>query len=94
MKEAKPLNQLIYQFLHNLGIKEKIEENFAIAYWDSVVGKDISKRTEPFKISKGILFVKVNDTTWRNELQYFKNEIIEKLNKKIGKKIVKDIKFY
>lgn len=94
MKEAKPLNQLIFQFLQNLGIKAKIEENYALVYWDTVVGKEISEHTEPFKISNGTIFVKVNDTTWRNELQYFKNEIIEKLNNKIGKKVVNDIKFY
>ena len=66
----------------------------ALVYWDTVVGKEISEHTEPFKISNGTVFVKVNDTTWRNELQYFKNEIIEKLNNKIGKKVVNDIKFY
>jgi hypothetical protein len=37
MKEAKPLNQLIFQFLQNLGIKAKIEENYALVYWDTVV---------------------------------------------------------
>ncbi len=94
MKEAKPLNNLIAQFLRSVGIKDKVEENFAIVYWDTVVGKEISNQTEPFKVVKGILFVKVKDNVWRNELQFFKNEIIEKLNNKIGKKIVKDIKFY
>ncbi len=93
-KQAKPLNKLIYQFLKSIGIRDKIEENFAIVYWDMVVGKEISEKTEPFKVVKGILFVKVNDAVWRNELQFFKHEIIQKLNNKIGKKIVEDIKFY
>ena len=94
MREAKPLNKLIDQYLQSVGIKGKIKENFAIVYWDSVVGKEISEITEPFRVSRGILFVKVNDTVWRNELQFFKNEIIEKLNKKIGKRLINDIKFY
>lgn len=94
MAQARSINKLIFQFLKGIGIKDKIEENFAIVYWDSVVGKEIAEKTEPFKVLKGSLFVKVADTVWRNELQYFKNEIIEKLNKKIGKKIIKDIKFY
>ncbi len=94
MAEAKPLNQLIFQFLKSVGIKGKIEEYLAIVYWDHVVGKEIAKQSEPFKVVKGSLFVKVNDTVWRNELQFFKNEIIEKLNKKIGKNVIRDIKFY
>jgi len=94
MSNAKPVSQLIDQFLKSLGIGGKIEENFAIVYWDQAVGKEISQHTEPYKIAQGILFVKVTDPVWRNELQFFKNEIIEKLNQKIGKKIVKEIKFY
>ena len=94
MAEAKPLNMLINKFLKSIGLKEKFEENFAIVYWDSVVGKEISENTEPFKVNKGVLFIKVKDSTWRNELQYFKNEIIEKLNRKIGKRIVRDLKFF
>jgi len=94
MSSVKPVSQLIEQFLKSLGIQAKIEENLAIVHWDQTVGKEISERTEPFKIVRGILFVKVNDPVWRNELQFFKGEIIEKLNHKIGRNIVKDIKFY
>ncbi|GAB4365992.1 MAG: hypothetical protein Kow0042_05560 [Calditrichia bacterium] len=94
MSEAKPLGTLIAKFLESIGIKEKIDENFAFVYWDSTVGKEISQKTEPIKIINGNLFVRVNDTVWRNELQFFKNDIIEKLNNKIGKRVIKDIKFY
>jgi hypothetical protein len=38
--------------------------------------------------------VKVDDDVWRNELTYFKRQIIEKLNEKLGKKTIKEIKFY
>ncbi len=94
MSPERPLNELIFQFLESIGIKERVEEHFAFVYWDSVVGKEIARQTEPTKITRGILFVKVKDSVWRNELQYFKNEIIEKLNKRIGKKVIEDIKFY
>lgn len=94
MAKNKPVGDLIFKFLQSIGIREKIEENLALVYWDSVVGKKIAENAEPYKIAKGIIFVKVEDTVWRNELQYFKNEIIEKLNHKLGKKTVTDIKFY
>jgi predicted nucleic acid-binding Zn ribbon protein len=94
MSQAKPISQLIRQFIESIGIGEKIEENFAIAYWDKAVGKEISEQTEPFKITDGVLFVKVADPAWRNELQFLKAEIITKLNKVLKKNIVKDIKFY
>ncbi|MBN2365108.1 MAG: DUF721 domain-containing protein [Calditrichaeota bacterium] len=94
MSEAKPLNQLIQQFFRAIGIDLKFEENLAFVYWDQVVGKEISERTEPYRISDGILSVRVKDPAWRNELHFFKKDIQEKLNHKIGKRIIKDIKFY
>jgi predicted nucleic acid-binding Zn ribbon protein len=94
MSSAKPLNQLIHQFLESMGIGGKIEENLAMVYWDLVVGKEISQHTAPFKITKGVLYVRVDDPVWRNELQFFKNDIIEKLNSKTGKHLVKDVKFF
>jgi predicted nucleic acid-binding Zn ribbon protein len=94
MSQTRPLSQLIQQFLQSIGINGRIEENLAIVYWDQTVGKEISEKTEPFRISEGILSVKVSDPAWRNELYFFKNEIIQKLNNKIGKSIIKDIKFY
>jgi predicted nucleic acid-binding Zn ribbon protein len=94
MSSLKPVSQLIEQFLQSLGIQGKVEENFAIVHWDHAVGKEISEQTEPYKIAQGILFVRVKDPVWRNELLFFKDEIIKKLNDKIGRKTVKDIKFY
>lgn len=94
MSQSQPLNRLIFQFLESVGIKDRVEENFVFMFWDGVVGKEIAQRTEPTKIKKGILFVKVDDSAWRSELQYFKNEIMDKLNKRVGKKVVEDIKFY
>lgn len=94
MSSAKPLNQLIQQFLESVGIGGKIEENLPMVYWDSVVGKDISRQTTPYKIADGILYVKVEDPVWRNELQFFKSEIIQKLNSKTGKQLIKDVKFF
>ena len=44
-------------------------------------------------IKRGKLFVRVKTPTWRNELVFLKSEIISKLNRRVGKKVVKDIVF-
>ncbi|NIV04319.1 DUF721 domain-containing protein [Candidatus Saccharibacteria bacterium] len=81
-------------FLKAMGMRERFEENLSIAFWDTVVGKEIAQHTEPQKVSSGILFVKVDNDVWRNEIVYYKNEIIQKLNQKVGKRAIKEIKFY
>jgi predicted nucleic acid-binding Zn ribbon protein len=90
----KHVRDAILAFFKAAGLRERFEENLAIAFWDMCVGKEIARHTEPLKVSQGIIFVKVDNDVWRNELTYFKHEIIEKLNQKLGKKAIKEIKFY
>jgi predicted nucleic acid-binding Zn ribbon protein len=90
----KPIREILKNFFKQAGVEHRLEENLAFAFWDSVVGREIAMHTEPEKIVQGTVFVKVDDHVWRNELAYFKNEIIQNLNEKIGKQIIKEIKFY
>lgn len=92
--KEKPIRDILLKFFKTAGIENRLEENLAFAYWESVVGKEIAHHTEPEKIVKGTIVVKVDNDVWRNELSFFKNEIIQKLNNKIGKKIIQEIKFY
>jgi predicted nucleic acid-binding Zn ribbon protein len=46
------------------------------------------------RISKGILFVRVKTSAWRNELSMRKEEIIRRINAALGEEIVTDIKFH
>lgn len=92
--KEKPIRLVLERFFRSIGLENRIEENLAFAFWDSVVGKEIALHTEPEKIVKGTVIVKVDNDVWRNELSFFKNEIIQKLNNKIGKKLIQEIKFY
>ena len=87
------IRETIAAFLKSAGLKEKFDEHMAIAFWDRAVGENIARHTEPSKVVKGILFVKVDDNSWRHELTYFKHEIIQKLNDSVGKQAIKEIKF-
>ena len=96
MRRAKDkhIRDSIMAFLKAAGLRDIFEENLAIAFWDGVVGPEVAKKTEPHKVTKGTLFVKVRDTVWRNELTFLKPQIIQKLNDKLEEPAIKDIKFY
>lgn len=87
----RPLNEIINKLIKNLNIEDQILENQAIFYWSTVVGLHVAKNTKPERVKDGILFVKVKNDVWRNELLFYKKDFIEKLNKKLGKKIIYDI---
>lgn len=89
----KPIGSLIHTILCQLGIDKKIKQHEILDIWSVVVGDQISKVTKAESIKDGKLFISVKHPTWRNELIYLKNELIERLNKEMKQEIVKDIIF-
>jgi len=65
----------------------------AVLLWDDVVDSKIQKHTRALKLQRGALYVIVDNAIWAQELNFFKQEIMEKINGKAGRKIVKDIRF-
>lgn len=90
---AKTLGEAIEELVQSLGIKKKLHEYEAVLQWEQIVGEQIAKVTTATRITKGVLFVKVKTSTWRNELTIRKPEIVKKINDTIGEEIVNDIKF-
>lgn len=90
----KKLEFAIKALLENLGIEQTVLENQVLLMWPILVGKRIAEVTTVEKFENKTLFIKVAHSVWRNELLFQKKEIIKKINKKVGKVIVTEIKFY
>jgi predicted nucleic acid-binding Zn ribbon protein len=87
------IGKALQGFIKNSGLEKVLDQQNLIEAWDDVVGEKISKNAKAKSIEYGVLKVKTISPTWRQELFLQKNEIIIKLNEKIKKKIIKDIKF-
>ena len=87
------INIAIKKAIKKAGIEKAIKQQEAVFVWPKVVGKKINEVTEAEGVKKGVLMIKTNSSTWRQELQMQKNEIISKINKKIGKQTIKEIRF-
>lgn len=88
------LGQALKKLIKDLGIENEVIHHQAVQFWPEVVGKKIAAISQAEKIDGKILFVKVKNDSWRNELVFLKKDIIERLNKRIGKKIVEDLRLY
>jgi predicted nucleic acid-binding Zn ribbon protein len=77
---------------HELGIEQKLHEYEVVLYWDEIVGEQISKAASAVSIAKGVLCVRVHTAPWRNELNFRKKELMEKINKHFGEELVNDIR--
>ena len=86
------LKKVLKKTIENSGFKNAILQENAVSVWSDVVGKNISKISKATSVDKGVLFIKVESATWKQELYMQKNEIINKINKKIGSKAIKEIR--
>jgi len=76
-----------------IGLDAKLHELKILNLWDECVGESISRFSNPVELKKNKLFVKAENAAWRYELSLKKVEIINKLNERLGKKLIREIVF-
>ena len=69
---------------------EAFDEYEAYRIWPEVAGERIAAISEAENIVSGVLYVKVKNPVWRQELSMLKAEILEKYDDHFKKKIVKE----
>lgn len=87
------LGGLVNQSMDQLGLQHKILQYKAVEKWNDVVGPQIAASTIVDKVRDGHIFVCCKSSTWANELSFHKTNIIKRLNKEVGREVIKDIMF-
>tara|TARA_Y100000741_G_C17795680_1_gene371797 strand:+ start:158 stop:433 length:276 start_codon:yes stop_codon:yes gene_type:complete len=89
----KHLKKALENAIEGAGIKSALNQESAVFLWDTIVGVSISSVTKVERVESGTLIVKVETSVWRQELHMQKEQVIKKLNKKIGAETIKEIRF-
>ena len=87
------LKKALQKAIGSSGIQKEIQQENAISVWGSVVGSGVSMVTQAISVDKGVLVIKTDSATWRQELYMQKKDILDKINEKIGSKAIKEIRF-
>lgn len=85
------LADMIKAFYHENHRDNAIDEQAILDSWDDVVGKFIAAHTLKKSIKNGVLYVKVDADSLKNELLYAKTTLLKGLNSKVNSEILKDI---
>ena len=93
MSQPRPIHNVLEALLKRLGIETQVKQRLVVALWPDVVGDRIAEIAKAERVIDGILFVTVTSSVWRVELLLHKEKIIEKLNRRIGKPIITEIRF-
>jgi hypothetical protein len=91
--EAEPMKELIDKLMRAYQLQGKLSEMDVLAKWEEMMGKAVSTRTERIRIQNKILYLKLNSSVMRDELQHGKSIIIQRVNETAGFEIVEDVWF-
>lgn len=61
--------------------------------WPELVGPAIAQHTKPRYFRQGILIVEVTSAAWANELTLLKPGIMQALEKRLGRRLIRDIRW-
>ncbi|MDF1551088.1 MAG: DUF721 domain-containing protein [Bacteroidales bacterium] len=92
-KNEMTLGEAIRAYLKAMGLDKKLKEKALINSWEEVLGKGVSNATSSMYIKNQILFVQLNSSVVRHQLQMMKSGIVDALNKKAGEILIRDIVF-
>ena len=92
-KDPKPIGDSIHELLDNLGIAKKINQHQIKEQWPELVGPKVAAISKPERIMDNILYIRVQSMTWRTELIFQKHLILKKIEDKVGKGVIVDIRF-
>ena len=85
------LGDMIKAFYHDNHRDNALDEQRILDSWNDVVGDFIATHTLKKSIKNGVLYVKCDADSLKNEILYAKSMLLRKLNSKVDKEILKDI---
>jgi predicted nucleic acid-binding Zn ribbon protein len=90
-KNWSDLNSVLFESLPKS--LQDHQQEWLSYYWNLVVGKEIAYISKVDKIAKDTLHIRVQGAEWLPPLESLKKKIIQEINSRAGKNLVKNIKF-
>ena len=91
-ERVKRVGDLIPGVIEGLGLDEKFEQERLRLDWERVVGEAIGKRSAPLYVMGRTLVIEVENSSWMNEIQFHRNEIVRKVNREFPKLKIREIR--
>ena len=85
------IGQIIKKIIRNNKLSKRLDVLNVLDVWNNIIGKDLEKYIKSTKLVDDKLYVKLRSSIVRNEMSYKKTQLIQRINKKLNKDVIKDI---
>ncbi|MBD5316054.1 MAG: DUF721 domain-containing protein [Bacteroides sp.] len=96
MKKKYPeqIGNIVERMLEQNGVTNLYDEQRLCYLWAETVGPGINRRTTRRFVEDGVLHVYLTSAVLKNELTFRRRELVEALNKAVGKDVIHDVVFH
>lgn len=88
------LKEVLDSMIIDLDIQNKLNEVNIKKYWSILFGVDVASNTKTIRLNEGVLWVKIESASLKQELSFSKDEVKVLLNNKLGNEIIDEIIIY
>lgn len=86
---------LLTALLDRHGIARELREHRILARWRDIVGPSLADRTWPDGLDRGVLWVRVKNSSWLHQLSFLRDDLVVRLNRELGDPpLLQDIRFH
>ncbi len=89
----KRIGDVFEELSKSVPLFSEIKVRLIVSEWREIVGDLIARHTKVKKVENGVVYVLCDDPIWVAELSLQRRKIVEKLNKKAGENIFRDVVF-
>ena len=84
----------VRKLMKTLGLADRLNSGEVLEAWKEIAGEFFARHSSPQHLKDGVLYVHVLQPTVHFELdRVWKREILDKLKKRFGSRVVREIKF-
>ncbi|MFQ3214745.1 MAG: putative nucleic acid-binding Zn ribbon protein [Marivirga sp.] len=89
--EATPLKEVIQQMVDAYNLNKKFDQTQVVNLWPKLMGNTIASRTKTVFVKGSKLFVEVESSVVKHELNMHKAKIIELFATEMGRIVIKEV---
>jgi predicted nucleic acid-binding Zn ribbon protein len=91
-KNSQNIREIIQEMMQSQPhLSKGIIENRVVQNWPKIMGPTIERATRRVYFSKGVLYVELNSSVVRNELNMLREKIVRSMNQSVGANVVTEI---
>jgi len=92
-RQLQKIGEILERVLKKNGIRIPAEDGRLREIWNRTVGPMIAAQTCPDRVRRETLFVKVSTSVWMHQLQFLREDILERLKTQWGEEPIERLHF-